>query len=226
MTVVMFSIRTHLQRAHPFTESTPDGGQMSELPTDPKKIKERITRYERLLRKEFQMFGSYDDGYGKRYLIGPLYMLVGDLAGAVESFKWFEKEFPDDCGEPAHSLCWTLALYRSGDTAGAKRKLLHTMLSNLYVIPHLIGIEQKRLDIWHGANDREKDYLQYMPAEFWGLWDAPALKWAKETYTSEEFLRIRARNIEIEGQLKLEQPGPLRTKLVNELYGLLDAPLG
>ena len=132
---------------------------MSMFPQEPRKIRERITRYERALRNESEKFGSIDDGYGKRYLLGPLYLLSGDLAGAVKSFAWFERACPDDIGEPLHSLCWTLALFRSGNAAGAFRKLLQTMLSNLYLIPHLLGLEQNKLDIWHPSNYSQNEAI-------------------------------------------------------------------
>ena len=103
---------------------------MSLFPTDPQKIKTQITRYERELRKEYETHRFIDDSSGKRYLLGPLYLLLGDVAGAIKSFAWFEQMFPDDMGEPAHTLCWTLGLYRAGDKTGATQKLLHTMLSN------------------------------------------------------------------------------------------------
>ena len=79
---------------------------------------------------------------GALKLLGPLYLLMGDVVGAVKSFDWFEQTFPDDIGEPVHFLCWTLALDRSGDTAQAVQRLRQTMLSNLYLIPHLLGREQ------------------------------------------------------------------------------------
>ncbi len=193
---------------------------MSQFPKEPKKIRERITRYERELRKEYNIYGAIDDSSGKRYLLGPLYLLAGDLAGAIRSFEWFEQTFPDDIGEPAHLLCWALALYRSGNIAGASRKLLQTMLSNLYLIPHLLGMEQDRLPIWHSSNFEDKDYLQYVPPEIWELWNKAALQWAQETYNRPEFRRVRARYIEIFTQLISEPRGPRRNQLVGEAFGL------
>ena len=140
---------------------------MSFFPTDPKKIRARIRRYERELQKEQDKFGYIGDGYGKRYLLGPLYLLMGDVEGAVKSFEWFEQTFPDDIGEPVHFLCCSLALYRSGDTAQAAQRLRQTMLSNLYLIPHLLGREQAELDIWHSTNYEQKGFLEYVPSEIW-----------------------------------------------------------
>ena len=76
---------------------------MSRLPKNPTKIRERLKRYERELRQEFKNFGFFDDSSGKRYLLGPLYLMLGDTKGALKSFEWFEKTFPDDSGEPEHS---------------------------------------------------------------------------------------------------------------------------
>ena len=189
---------------------------MSQFPKGPTAIRARIRRYERALRKEYEQHGFFDDGYGKRYLLGPLYLILGDLAGALRSFKWFEQAFPDDIGDPVHYLCWALALYRSEDMAGASIKLRQTMLSNLYLLPRLLGLAEDRLDIWHGSNLAERDYLQYVPPEVWALWDQPALQWAMEMYDSPAFRRVRARYIEIYEQLKTEPPGPKRSALVSE----------
>ena len=193
---------------------------MSVFPKEPKKIRARITRYERELRKERDKFGYISDGYGKRYLLGPLYLLMGDVAGAVKSFEWFEQTFPDDIGEPVHYLCWTLALYRSGDTTQAAQRLRQTMLSNLYLIPHLLGREQDELDIWHGSNYEQKEFLEYVPPEIWALWGGPALRWAEEVYDSSQFQQTRARYIEIHEQLKSEPRGARRRALVDELFEL------
>jgi hypothetical protein len=191
-----------------------------QFPTEPKKIRERIRRYERELRKEHEKFGFIRDGSGKRYLVGPLYMILGDTVGALRSFEWFEKTFPDDIGEPFQYLCWTLALYRSGDLEAAAQKLRQTMLSNLYLIPHLLGSEQAELDIWHASNWERVDYLQDAPPEIYGLWDEEALQWVKETYHSPEFCQVRERFIEIYDQLKVERLGPKRSELVREAYRL------
>ncbi len=196
---------------------------MSLFPQEPRKIRERIRRYERELRQQVERFGGIDDSYGKRYLLGPLYFLMDDLAGAVRSFEWFEQTFPNDAGEPFHSLCWTLALYRSGNIAQATQKLRHTMLSNLYLIPHLLGEEQPELDIWHGSNTATKDYVQYLAPELEALWDSSALQWARETYDRADFQQVRARYIEIYRQLRDERPGPRRSQLVQEVFALRDS---
>ena len=68
--------------------------------SEEQKIRSRLRSYERKLQQEKEKYGYYHDGAGKRYLIGPHYLLLGDNDGALAAFKWFEKEFPDDIGEP------------------------------------------------------------------------------------------------------------------------------
>jgi len=109
----------------------PAVGTPSPFPTDPKKIRSRIKSYERKLRKEKETFGCYDDGAGKRFLLGSLYMLMGDLDGALVHYDWYEQEFPDDGAEPYNHLTWALALYRGGRKEDAFHRLYQTMLENL-----------------------------------------------------------------------------------------------
>lgn len=189
---------------------------MNIFPDNPKKIKARIRSYERKLQEEQEEHGFINDGYGRRYLLGPLYMLIDDNEGALQSYAWFETQFPDDVGEPMQYLCWTLSLYRAGDLEASARKLRQTMFSNLYIIPRLLGQDQEKLDIWHRSNLTEKAYLEHIPPELFELWDEAALKWARETYDSPEMIRKRKRYIEIYRQLKNESPGSKRSRLVQE----------
>jgi hypothetical protein len=199
---------------------------MNPYPTDPKKIQAAITRYKKALQTEKRRYGGIRDGGGVRYLLGPLYLLQGDRAGALRSFTWFDKNFPDDTGEPGQYLCWTLALYQAGSAKKAADKLLHTDLMNLYLIPHLLGEEEPQLDMWLSSNLASPEYLHYIPPALWQLWDQAALDWAAEVYHSEPFQRIHGRYIEIFSQLKHERPGPTRSALVQEAIGLWDTGLG
>jgi hypothetical protein len=193
---------------------------MSRFPSEPRKIKERIKRYESDLQKEYKKFRYISDDSGKRYLIGPMYLLIGDIPGAIKSFEWFEKEFSDDSGEPFHLLCWALSLYQSNDQVKATKKLCQAMLSNLYLLPFLLNIEQPNLDILHSSNWEAKDYIEHGPSELLRIWDEQALQWAGELYQSDSFRKARDRSIEILKLLNTEPVGPKRSQLVKELFDL------
>ena len=204
-----------------FKQHTPRSEpEMNDLPSDPRKIRARIRRYERTLYKEKELSGFYRDGYGKRYLLGPLYMLMGDQEGALRSFDWFDSEFSDDCGEPGHSLCWTLILHRAGDEQGATRKLLHTVLLNLHIVPRLLGQSIEELDIWHGSSDEHSWHLQYIPEEYFSIWNDEERAWISDLHRSPVIQEPRARHIDIHRELRNLPPGPRRSQLVREASAL------
>lgn len=190
------------------------------LPEEPAKSRQIIRRYERSLAAEKAEIGVYGDGAGKRYLLARLYLVIGDLEGALDSFEWYDEEFPDDSGDAGHYLCWALALYRGEDQAAARTKLGQAMLKNLYIIPALLDEPIDRLDIWHGSNTAEPGHLDYVPPQFFNIWKPDELAWGKKVYHSESFKMASGRYIEIYAQLKHERPGPLRTQLVMETSDL------
>lgn len=189
---------------------------MHDIPKDPRKIKERIKRYERTLKNDQSEYGFIRDGAGKRYLLGLLYLMINDTEGAYKSYKWFEETFPDDAGEPLCYFCWMLTLYRKGDLVSASNKLIQAMLQNLYLIPYLLKLNPERLDIWHGSNYADVEYLGYLPPVVLDLCTDTELAWIKEQYCSIKLKAIRELYIEIHRQLKTETHGPKRTQLVEQ----------
>ncbi len=191
-----------------------------QVPKDAKKIKERIRRYERALEQEKRRLGNYHDGSGKRFLLGPLYMILGDLEGALRSFAWFEAAFPDGTDEAPQLLCWSLALHRAGQEMKARRMLRRTMLANLYILPQLLGIEVRRHDMWHGSNTAEPSYLGWVPEEYWALWSDAERRWAGRLWQCGEFREARERYIELGHRLRFLPPGPERSRVVQEMSRL------
>ncbi len=189
------------------------------FPTNPKHIRGRIRRYERALKRELEE-GYGGDGYGKRYLLGPLYMLMGDVDGALASFDWYEKAYPDDGGEPYQYLTWALALFCGGHRQEAFNKLYQTMLENLYLVPFLLGRNPQPLDIWHGSNLEGLEYAVEVPQELLSLWDDVALRWAREVSEHPVVVEKVARYVAIHRELKSERRGPRRSALVHESFAL------
>ena len=188
--------------------------------TEEQKIKSRLRSYERKLEQEKKKFGHYRDGAGKRYQVGPHYMLLDDNDGALGAFQWFEKEFPDDVGVPDHFLCWSLALYRAGNEIGAAKKLRQTMFSNLYLVPRLLGSPIAELNIWHGSSDSEPSYVEHIHEPYLWLWTDEEREWASGLYHSPGFHSVRERLIEIRKALDTTRPGPERSRLVEEMHKL------
>lgn len=193
---------------------------------DPTKIRSRLRRYERRLAKEKRELGHYSDGGGARYLVGPHYLLLGDLEGALKAFGWFEKEFPDDTDEAGHSLCCALALLRASRTSEAAEKLKKTALLNLYVLPRLLGDPQPtRSNLWLGSNLEWPEYADSLPAAYFRLWHEDERAWAQATASTPQFTAAVDRWIQIHTELDGLPAGERRSQLVNETWKLRDRPL-
>jgi len=170
-----------------------------------KKLRDRATRLKRALTNEQRRFGHIEDGAGKRYLIGPLYVLGGELKKALAHYDWYDKECSDDVGEPIHYLCWALALYRAGDVTRASDKLLETMVQNVYLLPTLLGSSPAVHDIWHSSNREEPDYLEEIPEEFVPELADHERAWIRKQLDSFRFRRVKDEYISTYHALKDER---------------------
>jgi hypothetical protein len=95
------------------------------------------------------------------------------------------------------------------------------MLSNLYLLPHLLGATMAKLDIWHGSNREDPEYVADVPESYLALWNDAERAWAAGTYDSPDFASVRVRTIEIRRRLNDLRPGPERSRLVKEMYELI-----
>lgn len=193
-----------------------------DFPETEQKVRQRISRYRSSLSKEKRDHGFVSDGAGKRYLLFYFYFLLGDLKKAEEYFHWYESEFPDDVGEPFQLLCWALELFRMGKDAQAKRKLAQAMLSNLYLIPSILGRDIEKYDMWHSSNDGNVEYAQYFPSQVRDQIRLSEIEWLTALYDSFEFKRLRKRHIAIYHELLHQKSIESRNKLIEDAYRLLD----
>ena len=189
---------------------------MYQFPTDPKKIKQRIRRYERSLRKD--PIHGLRDGYGKRFLLGPLYLMLGNVQDALEHYKWYQNTYPRDSGFALNFLCWSIILYRYGDFEEAEKKIIKTMLSNIFLIPFLLGHEIPSLDSWENRYYNELTEIEYFPHEILDHITREETEWIKTLYNSSRITAIREKYIEIDNQLENLPRGKKRTKLCDELF--------
>lgn len=190
------------------------------FPDSEKSLKQRISSYKSFLNKEKREHGFINDGAGKRYTMFPLHLLLGDSKKSELYIKWYESEFPDDSREPIQLLCWSIILKRSDKDKEAKYKTVELMLSNLYLIPKLIGKKISKYNMWHSSNCEEIEYLDYLPQQVIDSITKDELMWLEDQYNSFEFKRIRKRYIEIFSELQLTKDVESRTELLDEAYRL------
>ncbi|MFH2057495.1 MAG: hypothetical protein ABIJ59_01165 [Pseudomonadota bacterium] len=172
--------------------------------------------------REKKTYSSISDGAGKRYDLFSLYFLLNDFKKSEEYFKWYEKEFDDDVGEPVQKLCWAVTLYRIGKLDQAEYRLADLMLSNLYVIPKILGHDIKKYEIWHSSSDESIDYFNYFPDEVLEALTKEDKNWIEGLYDSFVFQRIRQRYIEIFSELQNVNDVKSRRKPIDEADSLLD----
>jgi len=190
---------------------------MYHFPTDPKIIKQRIRRYERSLRKDDPMHGLRD-GYGKRFLLGPLYLMLGNVQDTLDHYKWYQNTYPDDSGYALNFLCWAIALYRHGDFEEAEKKVINTMLSNIFLIPYILEREIPSLDSWEDRCYNELMEIEYFPHEILNFITCAEMEWIRALHNSSKITTIREKYIEIDDQLENLPRGEKRTKLCHELF--------
>jgi hypothetical protein len=195
---------------------------MFNIPDTEKKLKSSISSYKSALNKEKRIYGHINDGGGKRYSLFILYFALNDLKKAYDYFEWYKEEFPDDVGEPIQKLCWAICLHRMEKDDEAEYMLAELMLSNLYMIPQIIGQNVNEYNMWHSSSDASADYFEYIPEEVLKSIKGTEAQWMKRLYNSFEFNRIRKRYIEIYHDLKDTKDIESRKKLVNESRSLLN----
>jgi hypothetical protein len=187
----------------------------------PKKHRERAARLKRALLAEKRKFGGIDDGYGKRYLIGPLYVLAGALDEALAFYKWYARNCPDDSGDPLHYLFWSLALYRTGAVDRAADKLLETVIQNVYLLPALVGLAAPTQELWHSSNLEMPAYADSIPPELRPELSAEECSWIKEQLESFRFRRVVDEYVATYRALKDEREVGKRTRIVNGWYAFV-----
>ncbi len=189
------------------------------IPKRTETIKRHIEKFEKQLKSEKRKFGFFDDSGGIRYFIGPYYVLAGDVEGALKHFKWFDRVFSDDMGEPGQYLCWTLALYRSGDFKKAYIKFVQTLFMNPFVIARVIGIDYK-LPYKPSSNVPTKEWADWVPDEFYDLWDTEAVLWLKDSFHDPKTQSLLNRFNALNKKMDTEPVGSKRTEMVEELFDM------
>ena len=190
------------------------------IPKTPKGIGNQITRIRTGLSAWKREYGFIDDGGGERYYLFNLYFLLGDNRRSSEYLRWFQKQFPTDSGEPSALLCWALIVHGIGKSGD--HMLARTMLSNIYLIPHLLGEKIERAAMWHSSNWAMPDFVENIPERVIEAITEEDMAWIGETYHSEAFQKVLKRHIEINQALEIAPRGEERSALVRELHSLED----
>lgn len=191
------------------------------IPKTARGLENQIDRIKAELKAEEKEHGAISDNKGNRYYLFYLHFLLDDKKRSKAYVKWYCEQFPDDMGEPFQLLCWALIAHRNGDD-NTDHLLARAMLSNLYLLPRLIGRPLARTGIWHAITFAEPEYVDTIPPQILEAITDEEIQWIAQKHDSPLFIRLRERYIEIQTELKTIPVGPERAKLVEESYHLTD----
>jgi len=144
--------------------------------------------------------------------------MLGNVQETLDHYKWYQNTYPDDSGYALNFLCWATALYGHGDFEEAEKKVINTMLSNIFFIPYILGREIPSLDSWEDRYYNELMEIEYFPHEILNYITNTEMEWLKALHNSPKITTIRKKYINIDDQLEILPRGKKRTKLCYELF--------
>ena len=173
-------------------------------PKQTEKLKKKIADIRRILAAEKRKYGCYDDSRGLRYLPTKFFIQLEDYSGGLTYLRWFDKNFPDDCGFPEFLFEWTIILFKTGKIKDAEKKAFQTFCSNIYWFDKFFGRPITPVDMWHSSAMTTPEYtqvLEYSSSQP-GLIDFS--EWLNNLISTEDFVNRCNKSIDKYKRLKTE----------------------
>lgn len=177
------------------------------------RVKTQITEARRALSAEKRKYGWYDDSYGRRYVIGELYLKIQDFKGLARYHTWFYKEFEDDIGGPELLLAWGVGFISLGKKELAALRIAELENLNSYLLPILVGQDTGPIDKYEWANYAQHDYAVAVANRLTKMIPAPVIKTLEQVYQDPAYLALKEELVETYRLIKSMPSGPERTHL-------------
>lgn len=192
-------------------------------PRQQENVLKKIQKIKKALAADKRRWGGfYDDSRGLRYLPPNLFLQLKDYKGAMQYFRWFDKNFPDDGGFPIFLFEWTITLFKNGKTIEAEKKALQTFMSNPYLIYKFLGKEYLNTEIDENSNWQFASLVDGLKFSR----DSEELKdfadWISMFISTDKFYKVANEFVDIQRKLLTEPVGQKRSELVDRKYSLLD----
>jgi hypothetical protein len=169
---------------------------------NPATILNKANKIKKNLLKQKQLFGFIDDGSGMRYVIPAMLMEIMELTKGKRYYTWFNKEFPDDIGEPYMFLQWLLLFYYRKEFKIALTILKKIIHQNIHLIPLILDQPLKHLDgFWYGSNYEDENYITKAEIDKMIYINADFKKWLGNNYGKKEYQEIVVKFIELRKEL-------------------------
>jgi len=189
-------------------------------PKETERLKKQIADVKKALAAEKRNYGDYHDGRGMRYYPPKVYLKLQDYKGGLAYTKWFHKNFSDDSCYPDFLFAWTVILFKTGNIKDAEKKAFETFCSNTYLFDKFFGRPIVQISKYEGSNIEMPSFVESLEysseqAEFKDF-----SQWLSAYTTSESFLTLSAKFIEIYKKLKTESDYAERGRLLDEANAL------
>lgn len=183
-------------------------------PKQTERLRKKIMTIRRTLAAEKRKFGCYDDGRGLRYLPTKYYIQLADYKGGLTYTRWFQKNFPDDCGFPDFLFEWTILLFKTGKRKDAEEKAFQTFCSNTYLFDHFFGKPIVPVEKWEGSNLEAPEFSTSIGYTSGQADLADFSTWLESWLSSPDFYARSTKFIEIQKRLLTEKDPETRRYLV------------
>ena len=179
------------------------------------RVRKKIEKYKKALKADKKYWGGYyHDGAGIRYAIPNLFIKIIDYKGGLKYLNWFDKNFPDDIGDPIFLFEWTFILFKCGKLKEAEEKAHRTFFSNTYLWDIFLGKKLLNLDITESSSWEFQSIGNYFTYTSSDTEFIEFTSWIQGVLNNRRFLETVNEFVQIEQQLKTEPVGQIRSELV------------
>lgn len=183
-------------------------------PKQIERLKKKIADIKRTLAAEKRKFGCYDDSRGLRYLPTKYFIQLADYSGGLTYTRWFDKNFPDDCGFPDFLFEWTIILFKTGKIKEAEKKAFQTFCGNTYLFDKYFGRTIIPVDKWEGSNLAAPAFTGYIEYSSKQTELGDFSEWLHTFISTQDFVNRSNKYIDIQTRLKTEHDVETRHYLV------------
>ncbi len=185
------------------------------------RIQTKIIKLRKILAAERTRFGGYDDSAGRRYTILNLYVSIADYKGAAVYLSWFFKNFLDDSGFPFFWVEACMTYFYNKKVDQARSMAFNAFVSNPSIWEvFFTGTATEVEGIKPSLNWEGLELALQLPyranQEQYGDFSS----WLQECLADPKMQELIQTYFDLNLKLSTTPVGPLRTSLVEQLYGL------
>jgi hypothetical protein len=185
------------------------------------RIQTKIIKLRKVLAAERACLGGYDDSAGRRYTILNLYVSVADYKGAAVYLRWFFKNFPDDAGFPFFWVEACLTYFYSNKLEQARSMAFKVFVANPYLWEvFFMGIATEVEGIKSSSNWEGLELALQLPYRANQEQYVDFSSWLQDCLAEPKMQELIQTYFNLKLKLPTTPVGPLRTSLVEQLYGL------